>query len=467
MINMKRYFDILILLTLAVLILFPPLLVGMANLSNATSAKSEKDKTLYYESAAKFLFWRTDLLEKAGLAAVSWNPDRAINLLLTAQNYNKLSVDGQLAMGDAYIAIGKPETAISEWENIVPASAQSVIEISKRLATAYHNAGNYSQELIILRKWLEIDNENILANKYIGVLLAAEANSEALEHFSFLANNSQNKAEQFKQVISALESTDGDESYRLTKSGQALAGLNEWPLAEIAFLRAIESNPKYGMAWAWFGLARQYNNKPGALNALDYALKLDPKSAGIHSLLGTYWNKAKKGKEAQQEFATAISLEPANAAWWAAYANETAQNDLPKALNAYLQAINLEPQNSDYWYALAAFCVDNNAYIEDYGLKAALQAYALNPENPAYMDLLGRAQMASGQNSAAEAMFKKIITRYGNESNAYAYHFHIGLLYLQTGRNMEAYNEFSKTIILDPNGSYGLQAKNIIERYYP
>jgi tetratricopeptide (TPR) repeat protein len=464
---MKRYFDILILQTLVVLILIPPLLVGMGNLSNAASAKSEMDKTLYYESAAKFLFWRTDLLDKAGVAAVSWNPDRAINLLLIARNKKKLSVDGQLALGDAYLAIGKPEIAISEWENIVPASDQGVIEISNRLATAYHNTGNYSQELKILRKWLKIDKESILANEYIGIILAAEANSEALEHFSLLGNKSHKKAEQFKQIISALESTDGDKSYKLTKSGQALAGLDEWPLAEIAFLRAIESNPKYGMAWAWFGLARQYNNKPGALNALVYALKLDPKSSGIHSILGTYWNKIEKGNEAQQEFAKAISLEPTNAAWWAAFANETARNDLPKALNAYLQAINLDPQNSDYWYALAVFCVDNNAYIEDYGLKAALQAFALNPENPAYMDLLGRAQMASGQNGAAEAMFKKIISLYGNESNAYTYHFHLGLLYLQTGRNLEAYKEFDKTIILDPDGSYGLQAKNIIERYYP
>jgi predicted Zn-dependent protease len=105
--------------------------------------------------------------------------------------------------------------------------------------------------------------------------------------------------------------------------------------------------------------------------------------------------------------------------------------------------------------------------VEDYGLSAALRAYALEPQNPAYMDMLGRAQMAVGQSAAAEVMFKKALSESASANQAYIYHFHLGLLYLQTGRSAEAKTEFTQTLESDPQGPYGAQAKKLVERYFP
>jgi predicted Zn-dependent protease len=140
--------------------------------------------------------------------------------------------------------------------------------------------------------------------------------------------------------------------------------------------------------------------------------------------------------------------------------------DLTVALTAYLQAVSLAPENAENWSALAAFCVENNAYLEEYGLEAALRTFALEPQNPAYMDMLGRAQMGTGQLEAAETMFKKALAA-GTPNSAFIHHFHLGLLYLQTERFADAQAEFQQTAKLDPQGHYGKQAKKLLERYFP
>jgi predicted Zn-dependent protease len=110
--------------------------------------------------------------------------------------------------------------------------------------------------------------------------------------------------------------------------------------------------------------------------------------------------------------------------------------------------------------------VENNAYLEEYGLGAALRAYALEPNNPAYMDMVGRAQMGTDQTEAAETMFKKALAADEQDSD-FIYHFHLGLLYLQTQREAQAKDELQTTLKLDPQGPYGKQAKALLERYFP
>jgi Flp pilus assembly protein TadD len=184
-------------------------------------------------------------------------------------------------------------------------------------------------------------------------------------------------------------------------------------------------------------------------------------------MFGTYWQQEGEPKQAIQQFTAATQLEPGNPAWWLALANASAQSDLSVALNAYIQAVNLAPQEAVYWYALATFSVEQNSYIEDYGLSAALRAFALDPKNPAYMDMLGRAQMAVGQNAAAEVMYKKALSISSPDGPLYIYHYHLGLLYLQTDQAAQAKFEFEQTLAYDPHGSYGAQAKKLVERYFP
>ena len=462
---MKWFSKVLIILLLSGLILIPPLLTGFYYLSQAETNSNALQASRAYETAAKFLFWRPDLYEKAGLLAGD-EPQRAVYFFNLARNQKALSTSGQVALGDAYLALGQFDLARNEWEFLFTHNLE-ITSIGPRLTLIYHQQNDYQKEEKLLKSWLDRDPTNPVANERLGTLLSANASPEALAYLLAATKNSSNQALKLDPLIAALQSTPDNQAYRLVRCGQALANLSEWNLAERAFNNAVTKENRYADAWAWLGLARQHENMPGALQALEYAIQIAPTAAAIHAMLGTYWLQTGNSKEARQQFLIATQLEPANPAWWVGNANSASRLDLPDALNSYTQAVNLAPVEAKYWYALAAFCVENNVYIEDYGLNAALRAYAIDPTNPTYMDMLGRAQLAIGQSLAAEIMFKQALEADKTNTQAYIYHFHLGLLYLQTNQASLAKFELSQTVASDPIGGYASQAKKLIERYFP
>lgn len=462
---MKWFPRLLILLLLGALIACPPLVTGYVNLARAETTSNPLEASQYYQSAARLLSWRADLYEQAGLKALDGDPQRAIQMLGMAREKGALTSNGQLHLGDAYLASGETDKAISAWESLFNEKKETG-SISPRLVREYHASGRYADETRVLRQWLEFDQKNVEASERLGLLLAVSAAPEALPLLETAADSAPEAASRLDGLISALETPTDDPAYRLALCGQALARLGEWRLAGQAFALAVDANPQYATAWAWLGLVRQQNNAPGALDALEYANQLDGNSAPLHGMLGTYWLRAAQYPKARAEFETATQLEPSNPAWWLGLANAASQMDLTVALNAYLQAVSLAPENAENWSALAAFCVENNAYLEEYGLEAALRAFALEPQNPAYMDMLGRAQMGTDQLEAAEMMFKKALAA-GTPDSIFIHHFHLGLLYLQTGRTTKAKFEFQETVKLDPQGPYGKQAKALLGRYFP
>ncbi len=455
---------LLILLLLAGLAVLPPLAYGYACLERAARAATDAEASADFETAARLLFWRADLFEKAGLRAGA-EPSRAMRLLESARANQALSPAGLVALGDAYLATGDTTRAVTEWETILQYKTIPA-QVYPRLAQQYHAAQKYSAERRVLNLWLDSDPTNPQASEWMGRLLAAEASPAALSLLQNAATQSPQAAARLEQLITALQTpapTD-EPAYLLALCGQALAGMGEWRLAEQAFERAAQANPQYASAWAWLGSARQHNHSVGSLSALENAIRLDGNSAAIHAMLGNYWQNEGELKKAVPEFQSAVQIEPSNPAWWLALAG--AQTDLAAALNAYIKAVNIAPDQAGYWYALAAFCVEKDAFIEDYGLNAALRAFALEPKNPDYIDMLGRAQLAIGQWQAAEVSFNTAINL-AAPSQLALYHFHLGLLYFQTERKAQAKDEFEQTLRLDPSGTPGVQANLLIQRYFP
>lgn len=439
---------------------------GYLRLERAQQTRDPLTAAADYAAAARVLFWRSDLREKAGGAALqAGQAATAIRLLEPERAQNNLSANGQLQLGQAYLQTGSADQAIREWQGLVnggPASGKA----AENLAKLHRERGETALEIWALRQWLAVEPKQVDANERLGRLLAASAAPEALTWLKAAGSADPQAAARLERLVSALETPAPEPAYRLALCGQALAELGDWPLAENAFAQAVKLNPGYATAWAWLGLARQATGTADSALALATALQLEPNSAALHAMQGTYWLRANQPAPARTEFERATQLEPDNPIWWQGLAGAAAQSDLPAALEAYLQATQLAPQDPRSWAALATFCVENNAYLEEYGLEAARRAEGLNPGKPAYLDLLGRAYLGLGQATAAEPLFNQALAA-DPDGPTYIYHLHLGLLYLQSENQAQARAELEQTVQLNPQGAYGQQAKNLLERYFP
>jgi tetratricopeptide (TPR) repeat protein len=456
----------LIIVLLVTLVALPPILSGFFHLSVATSAHDNLEASAEYETAARLLFWRRDLYERAALSALdAQQAVRAIKMFALAQRSGGLTSNGQLMLGDAYLSAGETEKAISEWEGLLNAE-QVRGGASSRLAGTYFQRGQFEDAERALRQWLDFDPQNTEASYRLGLLLMADAAPEALPLLESARNDPQ-LASRADELSSALKNALAESApvYRLTVCGRALAAIGEWTLAERAFIHAANIDADYAPAWAWLGEALQQTGRGNAIGALQKAVALSPTSAELRVMLALYWQRKNDWPHARDELTAAARLEPQNPLWQMALGGAYVHlGNLVTALEYYQNAVQLSPSDTQTWRALALFCVENSAYIEDVGLNAALQAFALEPGSAENVDILGRALLLTGETDSAEALFKKALALApGNPSPV----FHLGLLYLQTGQLNLARQALLSAQTLDPAGPIGAQAAKVLERYLP
>jgi tetratricopeptide (TPR) repeat protein len=456
----------LIIALLASLVALPPILYGYWRLSAAQSLAEPLAASAEYEAAARLLFWRAELYDQAGrLAADGQNTPRAIQLLEIARRLGALSPSGQLSLGNAYHATGQVEKAIRVWQDSLN-NAETRSAASQALFQAYHTRGDFAAQRQVLDKWLAFEPHNATASYQLGLIRMAEAAPEALPLLETAANDPQ-LAALTNELLPALRTAlaEAAPAYRLTVCGRALAAIDEWPLAEQAFVRAVNADATYAPAWAWLGEAFQHTGHGAAAEALQKAVALAPQSVDLRVMLGLYWQRQNDWQPALDEYSAAAKLEPQNPRWLMLQGEAyTHLGNLVTALGYYQKAVALSPSETQTWRALALFCVENDAFIADIGLQAALQAYALEPGSAQNMDILGRALMATGESDSAAAMFKKAMAAAPQEA---APAFHLGLVYLQTGQNELARTTLAAAQALDPDGPIGAQAQKILARYFP
>ena len=452
---------------LLVLIFAPMLVVGYADLSFAVLVPSAHDKSQLYEAAAQRLPWRADLYEDAGVfASDAQEYSRALTLFQTADQKGVLSSEGRFEVGGAYFFLKDDEKAIAQWTGLLD-DEQVRGSASLNLVMLYHRLGRFSDEQAVLQKWLAFDPTNHYAQYAEGLLLFAQASPNAIPLLQSAASTSPSLKPNVDGLVSALNSTlqDPSASGRLVACGRTLAAMSEWPLAQDTFLRATQAAPQDGLAWAWLGEAYQQTGSTDPLPALEKAASLSPNAADVHGLIGLYWQRQRDWHKARVEFDSAAQLDPQSAIWQISLGEVYVQlGDLVKALAYYQAAVDLAPSDVQTWRALALFSVENNVDVDGTGREAALRAYALDPQDPQNMDILGRALSANAQWEAAEAILKKAIA--ADPQNA-APVLHLGLLYLQTNQPDLARQTLQSAQKLDPDGSIGAQAARVLARYFP
>lgn len=460
---MKR--NTAIVFALLLLIGLPPLGFGYFNRLQAETVwqNSPAQASRHYETAARLLFWQPGLREKAGLAAFeSGETERALSLLLEAQERETLSAEGLLTLGEIYAIAGNFDSAYAQVWLPLSQSGFASPALFTRLAEYAAYKQDAALEIFSLTRLLKLAPEDTPARYRLALLLAVDSPQAALASLGQAEDAASNLLRQ--SLEQAL--LQDDPAYRNILIGRGLAYLGEWTLALEGFRAATAENQEYAEAWAWQAEALYQLGEETSLveNYYEKALMLNPDSAGIQAMAGLYRERNRNYPQAEANYLRAIQLEPRNPAWRLALAGVVARRDLPAALDHYKTATQLAPDDPSTWLALATFSVEYEAFLEEVGLEAALRAYALEPENIEVLDLLGRALAATGEMETAQIMYERAIAL---APAGPAPHFHLALLYLQTNQRAAARQAFEDVTRLDPGGPYGQQAQEILARYFP
>ncbi len=466
---MKKWLAVpLMLLILAAAVEGPILYAGWRNAGLAEQEAGlgrDAEASQTYELAARQLPWRAELWEQAGLAAFrGQEPGEAIRLLQIAEKRAPLSVDGSVALGSALWTEGEASTAIAAWQAGMRTHPGDPALLD-RLIAAYDQQRAYAEEQTALISRLAA-GQDPSASYRLGLLLMVSDPSRADAELQKAASLDSRFEPAVTTLRAALQAAahEPETTGRLVVIGRGLGLVEEWGPALEAFDQAIHADRQNADAWAWFGEAQQHLGQDGR-QALDEAVRLDPRDAVIHALRALYFARQGDHAAAVAEQLQAAQLQPQNPelqlALGEAYA---AAGDLVAALTAYQQATNLAPQDSSTWTQLAAFCANNGVQVDTVGLPAALKAASLAPHDAQALDILGWSYAQTGLPQTAK---EKLLQAIQAQPDLAMAHLHLAEVYLRMGDYVSARGEFNEATGLDPNGAAGQLAAQLLRQYFP
>jgi Flp pilus assembly protein TadD len=256
-------------------------------------------------------------------------------------------------------------------------------------------------------------------------------------------------------LIRAIEEAEfaDNPSYLAASVGQVLIRHRQWNEALFALETALEHDPQYSEAWAYYGTILDRMDQDG-YQALETALTLDPGNPTIHYLLAKHLLAKGDYDHAIRRFRLAAGKIPDNAAILADIgAAYSLKGDTDTALEYFRSAAEIESTNPEFWLLLANFAMEQGIEVESSGIPAARIAHLQTSEmSPDTLDTLGYGYYLVDNTVLAERFFIRALRIDPHHAGA---RYHLGLLYASMGRIPQARQELSHAVELDPEGFIG------------
>ena len=439
----------------------------------AESFGSYQSASTSISRAAGFYQWRADLWEKAGLLAIKGNhPQAAREFLDKAAALASLSIEAQVAMGDAYLEQGDTYSAIQYWRKAQTAGGTAEAEILKRLIQAHQIQKDYPAMAADIKKLIILNPNDATLYYQLGLIMAATQPESALaylEQAAALDPQLSSTANAIRRSINTAR-LSGEPAYTYLLSGRTLASVDEWDLAVESFHQATLARPDYAEAWAFLGEARQHlppaeEQQAQSLIELEKAYLLDPESLAANSFLALYWQRLEQHELALEYLGNAALLDPSNPAFRVEIGNTLSEmGNLPDAQTSYQKAIDLAPKDPLYWQAMAEFAIRHQIQLRELALPAAQQAYELDPLNPSSLVVLGKTYYFLEEYDRAQDYLQEALNIDPDFPLA---HLHIGLNYLVQGEIQQAAQSLQQARDLAPDTAIAEKVDRLLYQYFP
>ena len=330
--------------------------------------------------------------------------------------------------------------------------------------------GDYQQAVQRWQQAVEANPGSAHAHYQLGLIQSLINPEEATDHLQQAITLDPELEPLARKVLDALRQAEviDDRAYQLTITGQALASLEEWDLAQEALETAVDLDPEYAEAWAYLGEIRQQTGDGDSLDALEQAISLDPDSYAANLFFSIYWKRNQQPKRALPYLQKAQMLDPNNLALKEDLAQTLIEAglvetgfEIPEELTAQ------DPERLEAWMMLARLSIENTIQVEETGLPAARQAVLLAPDNPEATLLLGRAYLLNENPILAERFFLKCIAL---DSQMAAPHLYLAVIYLNQPNRQPAKPHLEAALSLaEESGDQAVaeQASQFLQRYFP
>jgi tetratricopeptide (TPR) repeat protein len=348
-------------------------------------------------------------------------------------------------LGHAFARLGNPAAALEQWRQ---AAADPWLDgdTLARVADGFYGLGDWGEAESEYRR-LVVARSDPGAAYRLGLLLAVRQPDAARAYLTGAARDPRFATN--ANIMLAVLGEDSDPVYAAARLGVAYARVGEWRLAEAQLTRVTEQVPNHARALAYLGLARDRLGEDGYAPLLQ-ALALAPDDPLVHTLMGYHWKQLGAWEAARVEFERAYDLDPANAATSAEIGLMYAAKGDYETTRIWLrEATRLAPNDPAFWKLVARFYLDRAFEVESAGLPAAIRAAELAPDDAEAHDLIGWAQLLTGNTEGAAAALNQALRLDPSLASA---HYHLGLVYEQRGDLEAARRAFARAAALDPGG---------------
>ena len=411
--------------------------------------------------------WRYSLWELTGMKAwEAGDGQAAITAFQTAAAFGVLSDTGRKTLGDAYLAAGDWQQAVSTWQKLVGAEKMDSSSLDKQILEQQISHHAFNDALATAQAWVIRAPQSGEAAFQAGLLESITNPPDARSYFSQALRLDSSLAAQIDILQKSIDNAylETHAGYRRLVVGRALASLGYWNLAEQSFNLGTQEAPDYAEGWAWLGEARYQLGQDGT-SELKKAQVLDPNSITVRALVALWDRRNNQTAAAFAQLQEIARLQPEEVTWQIELGNTAAQlGDLYAAYAYYQHATELGQTDPQTWLALAEFSAVHQFQPREIGLPAARNALALTSNSAQALDLMGQVMVALEDMDSAERFLQQAIQK---DAGYAAAHLHLGQLYLQQKQMDKAYAALHQAARLaEKTSDTGVMANRLLVRYF-
>jgi tetratricopeptide (TPR) repeat protein len=332
----------------------------------------------------------------------------AVREAKAAIQINPNQFNAHVLLGNAYLQNKDVRNAVAEFESLVSQMPRNTIA-HERLAAAYLAQDNTAKAQSQVDEALKIDPTNMDAlGQLANILVLQKKTDVAIQRVD-------------QQIKGAPQQP---RLYDLL--GRLYLNQKNYPKAEEAFRKTLAIDKNSFTTYAALSQVLMLENSPDKAGAvLEDLLKVNPKSAEAHVLLGSI---------------------------------AEGRHDSAAALSHYKEALKIDPQSPIAANNLAYAMAESGQNLDE-ALKLAQIAKQQMPENATVTDTMGWVYYKKGAFATAVDLFKECVKK---DDKSAVYQYHLGVAYFKSGDRYNARWALSQAITLDPKFPGAEDAKNLL-----